>query len=325
MKKLTFIIILGILIVSCTKPEDENNTLLNLEKVSYEIADDQFVTVILDPNLEPKTHSFNSLDAHDDFLIQLEETSNNTITVNKKMYEDLSHYFDPYQISILDKNYAIKVGDDVFKATKEAIYKKSKGTDNWKLYIYYGLSGKVSLEETELIHKNYMNLSKLEGYQFKCPDAKALYQKKLQGIAKRDTKYFYSDVLVKYRETNNGSIKTASIRWKCWNESYKRFGRKGKGGTVTEIKRSGQGWKVMNDNEIMGKYLLNGETDESRGYVKVQVKTSKGSKTREGKRNVSVDKVKRKKKRGTWSYHNGSIRDNNTGEMNRIMRDFKVN
>lgn len=328
MKKIAFLALLSIITISCSKTESTGSEYVNLEKTIYEIADDTFITVLLDSNLEPGSYSFSSLDAHDDYVSQLENSSNQTITLNKKMYNDLSHYFDPFQIAVFDKNYSVEIADDTFKATKEAIYKKSKDNNDWELYLYYGESGKESLKESELIHKNSGDLSKLRNHKFKCPQAKELYAEKAnRGFAKgKNVKYYYYARSVRYKETQFGSIQTANIRWKCWNEEYhKRFGTKAKGGTITEINRLNQGWQEMRSDGKIGDYLETGEADRSTGYVEVEVKTSKGSKSAQvHKRSVSVDKVKRKKKTNAWSYHLGWIRDNITGEPDTGMRDYRI-
>ena len=124
---------------SCEEQNDLNST-QDLETVQYEMADNQWVTVILDPNLEHDSYTFASLEEHDDYLLTMEE-SGEAVTVNKKMFEDLKHYFDPYQIAILDQNYSIKVGGETFRVTKEAIYKRTEASSDWAMYLYYGLSG----------------------------------------------------------------------------------------------------------------------------------------------------------------------------------------
>lgn len=326
MKKLSLLILISIICFSCSISEEEKGGTETLEKVLYEMEDDLWITVVLDPNLQPTSYSFETLDAHDDFLIALEESSNNTIVVNKKVYEDLSHYFDPFQISILDDNYAIRIGDETYRATKEAIYKQTESEGEWNLHLYYGLSGKEDLKETELVYKNSNDLSKLKDYDFKSPTSKMVYKRKLEeGFAKgKNTQYFNYPEVVRYKETQFGNIQTARIRWKCWNEEYVNvFATKAKGGTLTEINRANRGWQPMRDDGKIGDYLETGEHDRSTGRVSVEIKTSKGTGNADvWKRNVSKDKVKRKKKTNATSFHFGWIRDNITGEPNTGMRDF---
>ncbi|WP_299313099.1 hypothetical protein [uncultured Aquimarina sp.] len=329
MKKLSLLLLMSIVILSCSKTESTGDEYVSLEKTTYEIADDTFITVLLDPTLEVESHSFTSLDEHDDYVDQLEDSSNQTITLNKKMYEDLSHYFDPFQIAVFNKNYSVEIGDKVFKATKEAIYKKSKNRNDWELHLYYGLSGKEDLKETELVYKNSNDLSKLKDYDFKSPTSKKVYERKLEeGFAKgKNTQYFNYPEVVRYKETQFGNIQTARIRWKCWNEEYVNvFATKAKGGTLTEINRASRGWQPMRDDGKIGDYLETGEHDRSTGRVSVEIKTSKGTGEADvWKRNVSKDKVKRKKKTNATSFHFGWIRDNITGEPNTGMRDFWLN
>ena len=101
-----------------------------LEEVQYEMYDDVFVTVVLDPNKAHEFHSFASLEEHDNYLLSMEESSKKVV-LNKKMYEDLSHYFDPYQLTVMDMNYEIEVGLERFKADHEAIYKRATPGSDW--------------------------------------------------------------------------------------------------------------------------------------------------------------------------------------------------
>ena len=306
---------------SCDPSEEMVNV---LEEVQYEMSDDHMVTVILDPNFTHQSYTFASLEEHDQYLNDLEER-NEPLVVNKKMYNDLSHYFDPYQLLVLDMDYTVRVGDDTFKATPEAAYKKNTDTNSWDLHIYYGLSGTVDLEETSLIYENINDLKKLEDYEFKSPISKELYIKKSTVDLKpegKDYRYFYhrdGNGTIKtllYRNYPTGEVLQANIRWFCWNEEYRSWGGKAKGGTVTEINRLVGGiqssWTSMPSGSKIGAYHANGIADTSVPYVYVKVQTSKGSKTGSANNwSVSKSGLKRKNGKSAWSYHRTKVRENN--------------
>ncbi|UII25593.1 hypothetical protein LVD15_20135 [Fulvivirga maritima] len=330
-------ILLAMFMISC-EDQDEQNLSENLQEVSYAMSDQYSVTVRLDPNLVHSSYAFKTLDEHDEYLNNLEESSNGVITVNKKMYETLSHYFDPYQIAVIDNNYEIEVEGEVYKVDHEAIYKKVANT--WELYLFYGESGKVDLEETAKVHESANNLEMLASYNFKSPVSRRIYERQVLNVnsgklADRDEIEYPlrnpdgSTKRVQYRKVNNGTIYSAEIRWRCWNESYNKWGKKAKGGTITEIKRMEEGtsavWRSLSNDAKIGTYLISGMVEGVGGRVTVKVDGGKGSSSASNRWSVSKDKVKREKNKSAKSTHNGEVRDSSTGELEVGMSDIKLN
>ncbi|MBL3655931.1 hypothetical protein [Fulvivirga sediminis] len=331
-------ILLAMFMMSCEDDQNEKGLSKDLQEVSYEMSDEYSVTVRLDPDLVHSSYSFKTLDEHDDYLNNLEETTNGVITLNKKMYETLSHYFDPYQIAVIDNNYEIEVEGEIYKVDHEAIYKK---VDNsWELYLFYGESGTVDLEETAKIHENYNNLDVLDEFSFKSPVSKRIYEREVLNVnsgklaARDEIEYPLrnpngSIKRVQYRKVQNGPIYSAEIRWRCWNESYNKWGKKAKGGTITEIKRMEEGtevgWRSLSNGAKIGTYLISGMAEGVGGKVTVKVDGGKSSGSASGQWSVSKDKVKRSKNRSARSIHNGEIRDSSTGELEVGMSDISLN
>ncbi|UII19124.1 hypothetical protein [Fulvivirga ligni] len=321
---------------SCEESEDGQKLGDALQEVTYQ-SDDYSVTVRLDPNLVHNSHSFKSLQEHDDYLIDLEKSSNGLITLNKKMYEDLSHYFDPYQIAVIDNNYQLEVAGEVFKVDEEAVYKQVNGA--WELDLFYGKSGLVDLEETAMVYSNVEDLEALTDYQFKSPESKRVYENKKAEISSgkvaRDYGYYYyknsngSLRNVEYKKTPNGNTYYAYIRWYCWNESYRRmFAAKAKGGTETQILRAEDGgdFVKLNNDETIGKYLVSGQLDTGGGNVMVEIDGRTGRIAGASARwNAMRDNVKRVKDRFTHSIHYAAVRDNSTGTLIRAMYRYELN
>ena len=325
---------LTVLLSSCEENEDAQNLSNGIQEVNY-VSDDFSVTVKLDPNLNHDSHSFETLQEHDDYLLSLEETSQGVISLNKKMYEDLSHYFDPYQIAVIDNNYQIQVAEETYKVDQEAIYKKVNGA--WELDLFYGKSGLVDLEETTLVHTNIRHLENLSDYQFKSPESERIYNREKTAFANGkmavdSREYVYKDSngapkLIEYKRSQYGETFYAYIKWYCWNESYRQWGKKAKGGTETLIRRfeDGEEYVKLDNSQSIGAYLVTGERDDEGGKVEVVVDGRDGSTGSATDRwNTSKSKVKRKKNKSAHSSHSGWVRHNQTGELIKGMDKFHV-
>ena len=263
------------------------------------------------------------------------------ITLNKDLYNKLGHYHSPFDLYFVDNEGKITVGGYSYYSTQVASYEKGPSDDNYKLSVYYGESGDVDLKETALVYQKLENLEELSDYEFQSPWAKEIYEKKLEESKYapnlRDTQYFYwrtssgSWYPVRYRTSPTGTVYTAYLRWKCWNESYtlKWNRRRSKGGTITQILRVNQngGWQDMIGDRPIGTYHENGQRDYSKPYVEANIQPN-GRSLRYASANqwqIESGGHGRDKNRGTTSYHSAKVRDNNSNTSEFRMDDYKVN
>lgn len=338
-----FITMVVLLVMSACDTTEQKN---QIQVESYQLYDDVTIQVKLDPTFMHQSYSFSSLAEHDEYLDSLEQLGE--VVLNPKLYSELSHYFDPIQLSVLDMDRSIHIGDTTFRATTEAIYKRTTNT-NWILHLFYGKSGDISLNETAMIYENHSNLHLMKNYKFQDPVSAKLYSRFIKTksspkgthselLGKQSKHYYYNignstngePYIIEYRNSYNGTIYKANIRWYVWNEQYRSWGAKAKGGTSTEILKLNDipyGWVPMGDNsDVIGFFHRNNMVDNSEPWTKVQVKTSKSSKSKESDSwKVSVSKVNRKNNRGAWSYHSGKIRPNNSNKSAEIMNNYYVN
>lgn len=334
--RLTFIAVLfGAIIFSCENNFELENTPDGVEEVTYDFGDGEIINVTLDPNFNHGSYSFSNLEEHDSYLIAME--SKGQLVVNKKMYQDLIHYYDPYQIAVLDQNYTVTVGDEVFKATPEASYKKSIKGGDWEMHIYYGLSGEEDLKETELVFMNKQNLDVIKDYQFKSPASKEIYDSFVNGD-NPSTEGRTEDIvnlndengqayLVKYRDCRTCIVKTAYIRWVVWRENYRSWGGKAKGGTYTQISRESNPrneWRNLVGTSPVGAYHENGTKDTSAPYTRVRVSAKKTKDEPKNEWSVSVSKVKRKNGRSASSQHWAKFRENNNSASTERLNGYSL-
>ncbi|MEO9477200.1 MAG: hypothetical protein ABJG41_16765 [Cyclobacteriaceae bacterium] len=329
-----FILLGGSILFSACQEQD--STQPQLEEVQYEMYDDVFVTVVLDPNKVHEFHSFASLEEHDNYLLAMEEGGEKVI-VNKKMYEDLSHYFDPYILSVMDMNYEIEVAGERFKADREAIYKKVSERGEWELYVYYGLTGKVDLRETGMVFDNIEKLETLEDYNFKSPAAHEVYLEKLEFMSNPEGRvaadpdqdfwvvedYPNHQKDFKYRKIDGGdTLFHSNIRIYSWNKKYTSWGKKAKGGTKIQIRRlTGgdymSGFETLSQNgpQTIGDFHEDGSADNSVPYVYVRLfaKSSGAGSSIADRHNWWVEKDNADRNRNlVISHHKAEVRENNT-------------
>lgn len=308
----------------------------DLESFTYQYSNDLKVQVLLDPNKVQEHRTFSSLEAYEEAEELLAKKGQ--IVVNQDLYNDLKHYFSPFEIYFMDAEGKITVGKYGYLNTTTASYEKEGQFGEYELSVFYGKSGKVNLEETELIHKNIENLEVLSNYSFKSPWAEELYKEKLTNINKIDRSYHSyrnsngSLKQVKYRTSPNGPVRIAYIRWYCWNESYRRrFNRKrSRGGTITQILRdnlSSGRWESMTGKQPIGQFHANGTRDNSIPRTVVRVQPN-GRNIRYATANewsiVSSDHG-RDANRGTTSYHSAYLRSDNSNSHYLRLNNVKLN
>ena len=282
------------------------------------------------------------------------------ITLNPVLWNELSHYFDPVEISLLDMDRSVVVDGRQYTAGPVAIHSRGTATQGTELRLeaYYGEDGDTADKEIALIHAHRLNLEELASYDFKDPFARERYEEyvSLQKVRHngdplvsnlsrppcgsncdfkiyywRDSSGFSYDIT--YRDTPTGPVRTAHMRWYNWNESYRTgiagIRKRSRGGTITEIYRihDGQGWRTMPDNNIpIGLYHENGTIDYSYPITQVHVipRGRAGVIKDELKWQVRLSDINRDANKGTESTHSAWVRYNNSNNPSAIMVDFFV-
>ncbi|MFT6865721.1 MAG: hypothetical protein ACJA08_000546 [Cyclobacteriaceae bacterium] len=335
----------SILINACQEQESAQP---QLEEVKYEMYDDEFVTVVLDPNYMSVSHHFQSIEEYDNYLNLMEESGVKVI-VNKTKYQDLIHYFDPFEISVMDEENQVSIGDVIYKATSEATYKREIDKDAWELDIFYGLDGKADLKETELIYKNIANLDALQDYQFKSPASRKIYIGILEDVKTngrilntKTTDYYDwktsptgAKYLVQARDEYAGDVKYFLVRWNCWHETFHEgLYDRAKGGTITEWQATDMYsnhcitsgcYTAIPSGTKFGTHHLNNITDTSVPSVKVEVLTCKGTRTAVASDwSVASDRIRRCSNGWAHSYHYSNVRENDSNISTSQMNGFYI-
>ncbi|MEL6560552.1 MAG: hypothetical protein AAFQ94_20340 [Bacteroidota bacterium] len=318
---------------SCSETEEPDDQIM--EQVQYELEEGNFVTVQLDPNFDQQSREFVSMEEYEDQLDQLEEAGD-IVTVNKSLYEELSHYFDPYEISLLDNNRQVEIGGILYRTDQVAAYKKVG--NSWEKIVHFGEDGMTDLNETSMIYDYLDNLQQLDDYDFKSPAARAIYER-LKGSSSSPQTEAHSEHVLYITQSNlfsgnpfpcqncenfaytftypwNGNTIQAQLRVIVWNEENAIFGSNAKSGTKVQIMdvssngRFGQNWTTPGDGTRIG----NGTGYRPYVYVKHVTSNNGGSRTKKHKEgfgfkwNVSVQGG-RKNGWKTLSNHSVDFRD----------------
>lgn len=144
------------------------------KKISYLDQNNEIVNVELVSELYQPSRSFNSQDELDDYVDDLRELK--SITVNKEMWESLSNYCDPFEMSVLDsEDYSVKISDLEIRLDSVGIYEKRNDND-WELTTYFGKTGQVHFDELNYIIENADSLKFLSNYKFLSPGASEIYK-----------------------------------------------------------------------------------------------------------------------------------------------------
>lgn len=336
---LIFVASVHVFLSSCTASFDQEEE--PVQNIRYELDDGTVISVVLDSNYEQQHTLFDSYEQHDEYLQGL-ENSDEELIVNKRLYEELSHMWDPFQISVLDLNGQISIGEEELKFTKLANYSRSIGSNRWEMDIYYGESGKVDLQETQMIYENLTNLEVLKFYPFLSPAARDIFEQEL-ALSESNTRLMGTDenwiyyksgnnnVPVYYRTQPSGVLQYVHVRWYVWNKSYTISGgrRRSNGGTVTQVKyvQQSSGWTSLSGDDPIGSYLESGNLDQSLPYVAVQIMAGgKGWKSKEERHEWSIisGAYGRAANKGTKSKHWARLRNDATGSMNTVFSGVEI-
>ena len=352
-KNLAYSVIITLFSVVLLNSCDQSEDVPTLETISYEMAPGEIVTVTLDPNKQHELMVFDNIDEQDAYLLEMENKTQELV-INKALYNELSHYWDPYEIAILDNNRMVQIGNEVYKSSKEALYVKPVNGNDWELDLYYGESGKVHEEEIKMVYGNVFNAEKLENYQFQSPAAQQEYQElKIEAQndfatsgrvqTTRSRTYVYGvggpnegePYEFWYRDATSGQgsgRKTAIVQFYYWHTTKKKKGRRVDAGTEVQIKRVSQNdqWVTPGRYSKVGRYHDNGSLDRSEPKVYLRVRTSKATKelstsspSYTGSWNLSVTGVKRR--HGAHTYHQAGIRLNNSNRTDYLTDRIEIN
>ncbi|MEL6559708.1 MAG: hypothetical protein AAFQ94_16070 [Bacteroidota bacterium] len=279
---LLYAFIFAAIFTSCSNTEEIDDQIV--EQVQYELEDGVFITVKLSDSHLQQSRYFKSLDDYYDHLEQLEKTGE-PILVNKSLYEKLGHYFNPMEISLMDDNSQIEIGDKTYRADGTAAYELNEA-GQWDKIVHYGEDGNTDLDETSMVYNNLGQLHLLKSYQFESPEAQRIYdnmlaskdQAKTETIHRKTFVITYVDLIgrnpfpcvncnlpatVRYRY--NGITYSAQLRAVVWNQEYSNWGTRAKSGTALQVKdfsssgRFTTDWTIPSDGTRM-------TTDSGSGY-----------------------------------------------------------
>lgn len=185
--KITLLFCAVLMLQSCENSESQIED-LQLETLTYELHGEKTITFDVSPIFQHESRTFESYDTFNDFLVD-EEEENKPLVINKEMWENLKHYWNPYKVAQFDKNYEITVDGKKHRVDSEAIYvQNSAGV--WEMDVFYGLSGDVEYEEIKMVSLGEGKLETLKDYAFKSPSAKKYYEEKLRQPSKSKNSAF---------------------------------------------------------------------------------------------------------------------------------------
>ncbi len=345
-----------LLLIGCNSNIQDGNILSSDDFFEYKLDDDSVLKVILDSEYLHESRTFITKEDFVHYSATLEQVGE--VTLNPALWNELAHYFDPIEVSLLDMDRSIVIEGRQYVASSTSLYSRDvaiKGAE-YRLEVYYGEDGEDDSREIALIHSHRLNLEELASYNFKDPFAKARYQefmnlqttqrnvdgaplmKSLNSRPSCGSNCDYrvyawknsngEDYEITYRGSSSGPVLSANMRWYIWNESYNKgiigTKRRSRGGTITEINRlnDGYGWRTMPDDDSkIGPYHGNGTLDRStpKTYVHVIPVGRSGQTKQEPKWQVYLTDIGRDKNKGTNSRHSAWVRYNNSNNATQVM------
>ena len=131
-----------VLLASCDAMISESPT-----QVNWTYEDGSTVTVTVDPSYMSSQMVFHSLEEHHAYLQSLDESG--VVRVNAQHWKLLRHAIDPAEISVLDKNRSVVVGEYLYEVEREAVYRRKLNEPKAlrAMELFYGKSGNEDLHE----------------------------------------------------------------------------------------------------------------------------------------------------------------------------------
>ena len=117
------------------------------ERVDWTYEDGLQITVVVDPSYVSAPLNFQTVEEYDSHLRSLDESG--TIRVNAKHWNLLKHANDPAEISVLDRDRSVTVGDFAYYVGQEAVVRRKidDPRSQRELVLFYGKSGQEDLLE----------------------------------------------------------------------------------------------------------------------------------------------------------------------------------
>ncbi len=255
-----------------------------LETVQYSYGESEdgtehVVSVSLNPGFKQERRTFESFDTYYAFLDKLTEQS--ALTVNADLYRRLVHANNPAEISVLDTDGKVIIGDHEYTVTEIGAYQQDTGAPNQsrELIEYWGEDGKAVERELSQLYGLQHRPEELATLTFKNPFVQQKAQEILQGTAaktqNRDTRYYGNTTICLPDNDAQFFDKTCyPVRFLLWNQSTGRtFRRRAKGGTQAQA-QIGSTWYGFGHYSLPSSLL-------SRVRMKVSVNGGNGSSSSE--------------------------------------------
>lgn len=149
----------------------------------YTYSDGSTVEVVLENTHRPERMRFASLDEFHTHLEKLDASGR--IRVNVQHWAGLKHGNDPAEVSVLDADRSVEIGDFLYTLERDGVYRQSIGApaESRVLEFYYGASGKEDLAEFTLASRAFDGTD-VSGVEFKNAFARGLVQSAKEYLAK---------------------------------------------------------------------------------------------------------------------------------------------
>ena len=254
-----------------------------LETVQYSYGENEdgteyVVPVLLNPDFRQERHTFESFDAYYAFIDKLSEQP--VLTVNAALYKRLVHANDPAEISVLDVDGKVTIGNHEYTVTEVGAYRQGLGAPDQsrELVEYWGEDGQAVERELSRLYGLQHRPEELNTQTFRNPFVQEKAQEILQGTAAKTQNFdsrVYGNTTICLPDNNAQlSDKTCySVRFLLWNESTGRFRRRANGGTQAQA-QIGNIWYGFGHYSLPSSLL-------SRVRLKVSVDGGNGSSSRE--------------------------------------------
>lgn len=153
--------------------------------INHELYDGAAIQVTLDPDYVHESLSFDTMEEYDNYGITLEEAGK--VTVNTRLWNELSHAYDPIEIHKFDMDRSVVVEHIKYTADREAMYSLDLTAENAEptLEVFYGESGEDDLIEIERVFISLIQSESLSRNDFKNPEAAELYFSLSSNISER--------------------------------------------------------------------------------------------------------------------------------------------
>ena len=319
-------------IVSCNSVVDPLITAnTELSTFNVDLGDSDNITVHLDDDFVPATRVFDDLDHLHHFMDSVDASGH--VLLNRELYLKLRHALYPSEIAALNVDGVAIVGTYKYVISEYAVSRLDLEKLDGELEIetYHGKSGRVYLDEFAAVANNIGSLDNLENFQFKDPEIESIYGHLKNKISTKttniDTEYYgptgtdefpFSDPTTGQLNVSQGT--THERGYIFWNQSTGRFTRRA-------IAHTGLLFRPINTGPWYGygylHYGQNLSSYNSTNFVSTTVSGGRGEATCSGTFGCTV-RAKRKKRRGSISWHTSGYRVPSTDSPSGIPSSYEV-